>query len=76
MPSDHDLRADQEASGVPVNVRRAKLVMFFAILALGVATIVVTITNGGNAGSKGILFGGVLCALALMRIFISIRYDS
>jgi hypothetical protein len=59
-----------------MKMRRAKLVMFFAILALGVATIVVTLANGGNGTSKGILFGGVLCALALMRIYISIRHDS
>lgn len=59
-----------------MNMRRAKLIMFVAILALGVTTIVVTIANGGTATSKGILFGGVLSALALMRIFISIKYDS
>lgn len=56
-------------------LKRVKLLMFFAILALGVATIVVTLANGGNASSKGILFGGILCAMALMRIFIVVRYD-
>lgn len=59
-----------------MKMRRAKLVMFFAILALGVATIIVTLANGGTATSKGILFGGVLSALAIMRIVISLKYDS
>lgn len=56
-----------------MNSRAVKLTLFVAIFALGVATIVVTLANGGNATSRGILFGGILCVMALIRIFISVK---
>jgi hypothetical protein len=59
-----------------MNMKAVKLVLFGAILALGLATIVVTLANGGGITSRGILFGGVLCAMAALRIFLSIKHDA
>jgi hypothetical protein len=54
-----------------VNLQPIKLVMFVLIFALGIANIVVTLSNGGGFASVGFAFGAVLCALAAARIFIS-----
>lgn len=59
-----------------MTLRAVKIVLFFVILALGIATIVVTLANGGGVGSRGILFGGVLCAMALLRIYITFRHEA
>ena len=59
-----------------MNMRAVKLTLFVAIFALGLATIVVTLTNGGTVTSRGILFGGILCAMAAVRIFLSVRHDA
>jgi hypothetical protein len=59
-----------------VNLKLVKLVLFGAILALGVATIVVTLANGGGITSRGILFGGILCAMAAVRLFLALRHDA
>jgi hypothetical protein len=59
-----------------MNVRRVKIVLFLAILALGAATIVVTLSSGGTWNSRGILFGAILCAMALVRLFVSLRHES
>lgn len=56
-----------------MNRRALKLVLFFAIFALGVANIVVTLVNGGGVTSVGVLFGGMLCALAVARIWLSMK---
>jgi hypothetical protein len=59
-----------------MNLKVAKLVLFGVILALGLATIVVTFANGGTITSRGILFGAILCVMALIRIFLSLRHDA
>jgi hypothetical protein len=57
-------------------MKSAKLFLFFLILALGVATIVVTFANGGTITSRGVLFGGVLALMALVRIYLSLKHDA
>jgi hypothetical protein len=57
-------------------MKSAKLFLFFLILALGLATIVVTLANGGTITSRGILFGAILCAMAALRIFLSLKHDA
>lgn len=59
-----------------MNMRNVKLVLFGAILALGLATIVVTIANGGGITSRGILFGGILCLMASIRIYLSLKHNA
>ena len=59
-----------------MSMKAVKLVLFGAILALGLATIVVTLANGGGITSRGILFGGVLCAMAALRIYLSLKHDA
>lgn len=59
-----------------MNVRNVKLILFVAIFALGLATIIVTLANGGTITSRGILFGGILCLMAAVRIFLSVRHDA
>jgi hypothetical protein len=59
-----------------MNVRNVKIVLFVAIFALGFATIIVTVINGGTITSRGILFGGVLCAMAAFRLFLSIKHNA
>ncbi len=59
-----------------MNLRSAKVFLFFLILALGLATIVVTLANGGGITSRGILFGTILCLMALVRIYLSARHDA
>lgn len=58
-----------------MNMNSLKLVLFVAILGLGLATIIVTIANGGTWSSRGILFGGILCLMAVIRIFISVKHN-
>jgi hypothetical protein len=59
-----------------MNMKTVKMVLFGAILALGLATIVVTLADGGGLTSQGILFGGVLCAMALIRIYLAVKHDA
>lgn len=56
--------------------QKLKMSLFVAILALGVATIIVTFANGGTITSRGILFGGILCAMALIRIFLTWKHNA
>ncbi|MGK2877338.1 MAG: hypothetical protein ACSLFF_01990 [Solirubrobacterales bacterium] len=56
-------------------MRSVKLILFVAIFGLGLATVIVTIANGGTTTSRGILFGGILCLMAAIRIFISIKHS-
>ena len=58
-----------------MNQRNLKLGMFVAILALGIANIVVTFANGGGFTSLGFVFGVMLCALATARIYLTLRHD-
>lgn len=59
-----------------MSMRNVKLVLFVAIFALGLATIIVTLANGGTITSRGILFGGILCAMAAVRIFLSVKHNA
>lgn len=59
-----------------MNFRNVKLVLFVAIFALGLATIVVTLANGGTITSRGILFGAILCIMAAVRIFLSVKHNA
>jgi hypothetical protein len=59
-----------------MNVKVVKLILFGAIFSLGLATIVVTLANGGTITSRGILFGGILCAMAAIRIFLSLKHNA
>jgi hypothetical protein len=55
--------------------RNVKLLLFIAILGLGIANIVVTLANGGGVTSVGFIFGAMLCALATARIWLTLRHD-
>ncbi len=55
--------------------KQAKLVLFALIFALGVAMIVVTLTNGGQGNSVGILLGGALCVMAGFRVYLTLKHD-
>ena len=59
-----------------MNVKVVKLVLFSAILALGIATIVVTLANGGTITSRGILFGAILSVMASLRIYLSLKHNA
>ncbi|MBJ7353462.1 MAG: hypothetical protein JHC98_01425 [Thermoleophilaceae bacterium] len=59
-----------------MKLRVAKLVLFVLIFVLGLATIIVTVANGGGITSRGILFGGILCLMAAIRIFLSIQHNA
>lgn len=59
-----------------MNMRSTKVVLFFAILALGVATIVRTVVAGGSWNSQGVLLGGILCVMALMRLYLTFRHEA
>ena len=59
-----------------MNLRVVKLILFVAIFILGLATIIVTIANGGTFTSRGILFGGILCLMAAIRIFLSAKANA
>lgn len=56
-------------------LRTTKLVLSSAALILGIATIIVTLTNGGGVQSRGILFGGILALMAGLRLFLTLRHD-
>lgn len=56
-----------------MNLQLVKLILFVAIFILGLATIIVTVTSGGGFTSRGILFGGILCLMSVIRIFLSIK---
>ncbi len=43
------------------------------ICGFGIAIVVVTLTNGGTAGSGGIWLGLVFIALGLGRLYLSLR---
>lgn len=58
-----------------MNGRNVKLLLFVAILALGIANIVVTLAHGGGVTSIGFIFGLMLCALASARIWLTLRHD-
>lgn len=55
-------------------LRQTKIVLSLLALVLGIATIVVTLTNGGGPTSRGILFGGILALMAGMRLFLTVRH--
>lgn len=55
-------------------LRQTKIVLSFLALVLGIATIVVTLTNGGGPTSRGILFGGILAVMAGLRLFLTVRH--
>ncbi|MBI2691452.1 MAG: hypothetical protein HYX29_05865 [Solirubrobacterales bacterium] len=57
-------------------MRNVKIILFVAIFALGLATIIVTLANGGTLTSRGILFGGILCAMAALRIFLALKHNA
>lgn len=59
-----------------MNIRNVRLVLFVAIFVLGLATIIVTLANGGTITSRGILFGAILCAMAAVRIFLSVKHNA
>lgn len=58
------------------NLRRVKVFLFCAILVLGLATIAVTLANGGSWNSRGILFGGILSLMALIRLYITFKQEA
>jgi hypothetical protein len=58
------------------NFRSVKVFLFFLIFALGLATIVVTLANGGTITSRGILFGGILCLMAALRLYLTVKHDA
>lgn len=73
MPRDPDDGAEGGSCGGQMKSQAAKLTLFVAIFVLGVVNIVVTLANGGGITSVGILFGALLCALAVGRIWISLK---
>jgi hypothetical protein len=59
-----------------MNIKSVKMFLFALIFALGLATIVVTLGNGGTITSRGILFGAILCAMAAIRFYLSVKHDA
>jgi hypothetical protein len=59
-----------------MNIKSVKLMLFGVIFALGAATIVVTLANGGTITSRGILFGSILCLMAAIRLYLSARHNA
>jgi hypothetical protein len=59
-----------------MNSRTAKLIIFSLIFALGVTAIVENFVVGGPWNSTRVLFGGILCAMALARLYITLRHES
>ena len=57
--------------GPPLDpLRKLKVTLSLAALVLGLATIVVTIANGGGIAARGVLLGAVLALLAGGRLFL------
>ena len=52
---------------------RVTLVFSVAILALGLATVVRTLTAGGGPASFGLLLGVLLIALGVARGYLAVR---
>lgn len=67
--------AEEPTAARPDRLRRSKIVLSSAALALGVATIVVTIANGGGIAARGILLGAVLALMAGIRLFLTLRHN-
>lgn len=55
-------------------LRQTKIVLSSVALVLGIATIIVTLTSGGGATSRGILLGGILSLMAGARLFLTMRH--
>ncbi|MGB1583375.1 MAG: hypothetical protein ACPHCI_06265 [Solirubrobacterales bacterium] len=55
--------------------RQAKIVLSVAAMLLGIATIIVTIANGGGVAARGILLGAVLALMAGIRLFLTLRHN-
>lgn len=58
----------------PSRVRELKVVLSLAALLLGLATIVVTLANGGGIASRGILLGAILALMASMRLYLTLKH--
>lgn len=56
-------------------MRRIKIVLSALAIALGVATIVVTLASGGGAAARGVVLGGVLALMGSMRLFLTLRHN-
>ena len=60
----------------PDEVYRGVTRMFAVVITgFGIAIVVVTLANGGAAGSGGIWIGLVFTALGLGRLYLSLRRD-
>ncbi|MGH2907098.1 MAG: hypothetical protein ACRDKI_10075 [Solirubrobacterales bacterium] len=57
-------------------LRKVKIGLSTAALILGLATIVVTLTHGGGAQSRGILLGAVLAIMAGARLWLTMRHNA
>ena len=72
--SNNPATAETPAPAESSRLRQTKIVLSFLALVLGIATIIVTLTNGGGPTSRGILFGGILALMAGMRLFLTVGH--
>ncbi|MGB0890452.1 MAG: hypothetical protein ACPGWS_09230 [Solirubrobacterales bacterium] len=75
MNEPHDNSNGDSASPRSVRFRQAKIVLSVAAMLLGIATIIVTIANGGGVAARGILLGAVLALMAGIRLFLTLRHN-
>ena len=56
-------------------LRYATFGLSLALVALGVAMLVVTFASGGGPLATGVLFGVLFCAAGLARLYLTTRSD-
>jgi hypothetical protein len=55
---------------------RAMTRIFAAVIAaFGIAIIVITLANGGNAAAMGLWIGVIFTGLGLARLYLTLRHD-
>lgn len=71
-------KPNQEAGESPAEMplRRTKITLGAAAMALGLATIVSTIAHGGGIRATGVLFGAILAAMAGLRLYLTLRHNT
>lgn len=75
MTEDQQLQSPDPEEAPAARLRTIKLVLSSAALILGIATIIVTLANGGGIQARGILLGGILALMAGLRLFLTLRHD-
>jgi hypothetical protein len=55
-------------------LRKIKITLSSVAFALGILTIIVTITHGGGPIARGVLLGAVLATMAGARLFLMLKH--